>query len=160
MKSNGDADDVDDEDDIEVEGLTIEELNTVKFDHAVSGTPAYIQQQADQEARKWHLEWGEGIAQDEIQWPEEIDDELVELLADNLVEASRTFPNETGLGWDRLHPKAIQRLSAPTLHLLVQILVDCEKQGTWPQAVPLVLIALLPKSDGGCRPIGLIPFSA
>ena len=36
-------------------------------------------------------------------------------------------------------------------------MMECEKTGTWPKGVGLVLIALLVKSDGGFRPIGLIP---
>ena len=74
------------------------------------------------------------------------------------MEVALTLPNETGLGWDWLHPKAILSLSRPVLELLVRILVDCEKDGAWPEEVALVLIALLPKTDGGFRPIGLVPF--
>ena len=32
-----------------------------------------------------------------------------------------------------------------------------EKLGSWCEALDLVLIVLLPKSDGGLRPIGLFP---
>ena len=41
--------------------------------------------------------------------------------------------------------------------LLVAILMECERTGVWPARVALVLIALLPKNDGGYRPIGLLP---
>ena len=34
----------------------------------------------------------------------------------------------------------------------------CEEDGEWPEAVALVIIALLPRTDGGFRPIGLMPF--
>jgi len=52
----------------------------------------------------------------------------------------------------------VARISTALLTLLIQILTMCELTGRWPNAVALVLIALLPKTDGGFRPIGLIPF--
>ena len=79
------------------------------------------------------------------------------MIADELLEACRTFPSETGLGWDLWHPRVIERLSRSTLLLLVAILMECENTGEWPSGVALVLIALLPKPDGGYRPIGLLP---
>jgi len=51
----------------------------------------------------------------------------------------------------------ITRLSHSTLLLSVTILLQCEQTGEWPAGVALVLIALLPKTDGGFRPIGLLP---
>ena len=56
-----------------------------------------------------------------------------------------------------MHPKAVTRLSRQLVEMLVQIRMDCEKIVEWPEAIELVLIALLPKNDGGNRPIGLIP---
>ena len=44
-----------------------------------------------------------------------------------------------------------------TVLLLISILLDCERTGCWPYNVALVLIALLAKTDGGFRLIGLIP---
>ena len=82
---------------------------------------------------------------------------MSELFIEELVDASLTFPNKTGLGWDRWHPKVLSRLSKPVLRLLVDILRQCEKEGVWPEDIDLVLIALLPKGDGDYRPIGLIP---
>ena len=57
-----------------------------------------------------------------------------------------------------MHPKAIGRLANETVDLLVRVLLICEEEGEWPEAVALTIIALLPKTDGGFRPIGLIPF--
>lgn len=82
---------------------------------------------------------------------------LPKIVAEELLEACRTFPVETGLGWDQWHPRVIERLSYSTLLLLVTILMECEHTGEWPSGVALVLIALLPKPDGGFRPIGLLP---
>ena len=41
--------------------------------------------------------------------------------------------------------------------MLAVTLLECERTGVWPEGVALVLIALLPKTDGGFRPIGLMP---
>jgi hypothetical protein len=41
--------------------------------------------------------------------------------------------------------------------MLINILLACEEEGMWPDAIELVLIALLPKPDGGFGPIGLLP---
>ena len=68
------------------------------------------------------------------------------------------FPAATGLSWDALHPRALCRLSDRTLAMVITILARAEKTGNWPEAVQLVIIVLLPKSDGGFRPIGLIPW--
>jgi len=43
------------------------------------------------------------------------------------------------------------------LMALAMILAAAEALGAWGQAVSLVLIVLLPKPDGGLRPIGLFP---
>ena len=67
-----------------------------------------------------------------------------------------TFPAATGLSWDALHPRALCGLSDLTLAMIITILARAERIGNWPEAVQLVIIVLLPKSDGGFRPIGLI----
>ena len=76
---------------------------------------------------------------------------------DDLRQACVSFPAGTGLGWDAFHPRAIARLSDDLLLFLVQILLAAEVAGRWPVAIGVVLIALLPKADGGLRPIGLFP---
>ena len=82
------------------------------------------------------------------------------LVEDELLHACSTFPNHTGLGWDRWHPKVLLRLPRSTLQMLVILLAQCEEEGKWPQTMALVLIALLPKGDGEFRTIGLIPTMA
>ena len=39
----------------------------------------------------------------------------------------------------------------------MKLLMAAEAIGQWPRNLALVLIAMLPKSDGGMRPIGLFP---
>ena len=68
-----------------------------------------------------------------------------------------TFPSGSGLGWDGIHPKALDRLDDATIQLLIDLLGICERLGKWPMAIQLVIVVLLPKTDGGWRPIGLLP---
>lgn len=75
-----------------------------------------------------------------------------------MLDAAAAFPTETGLGWDKMHPRILRRLSRETVKLMVTILHICEQHGTWPNQVAFVLIALLPKGDGDFRPIGLLSF--
>eukprot|EP00973_Karenia_brevis_P063854 8876358-Karenia_brevis.AAC.1 len=71
--------------------------------------------------------------------------------------AAATFPSGTGLGWDNMHPRAIMRCSAPAILALIRILMLAEICGEWPELIGVVIICLLPKPDGGRRPIGLLP---
>ena len=59
---------------------------------------------------------------------------------------------------DDLHPRALLRLPDSLLLALLALLAACEHQGRWPRAVAIVIVALLPKPDGGRRPIGLFPW--
>ena len=54
-------------------------------------------------------------------------------------------------------PRAIQRLPSAGRLQLCRILLAAERLGCWTAACNLVLIVLLPKPDGGLRPIGLFP---
>ena len=141
-----------------VEGLSREELDAVKVDQVGGNPPANAQHQADNEAEAWMEQWGKGTKIEPLLWSRDMRDELAQILREYLIEAGNTFPNHTGLGWDRLHPKAIGRLTNETVDLLVRVLLICEEEGEWPEAVALIIIALLPKTDGGFRPTGLIPF--
>ena len=71
--------------------------------------------------------------------------------------ACLSFPAATGLGADNISPRALARLSDPTLARLAALLHAAERLGQWPPSMRLVSIVLLPKPDGGRRPIGLFP---
>ena len=77
----------------------------------------------------------------------------------SLLAAANTFPRKIGLGWDRLHPRTLVRLSHGILLWLWAVLHNAERTGRWIEAAELVLIVvLLPKAEGGYRAIGLFPF--
>ena len=115
---------IDAEDEMDhVEGLSREELDAVKVDQVGGNPPANAQQQVDDEAEAWMGQWGKGTRVEPLIWPSDMRDELAQILREELIEASDTFPNHTGLGWDRLHPKAIGRLANETVDLLVRVLL-------------------------------------
>ena len=58
---------------------------------------------------------------------------------------------------DAIQPRALLRLSDEALDALCRLLMAIELHGEWPEAIRDILIVLLPKSDGGRRPIGLLP---
>ena len=62
-----------------------------------------------------------------------------------LMQVAMTFLADTGLGWDGTQTRATRRLSEPTLEWLVVVIFHCEVTGMWPEAVDIVVIALLPK---------------
>ncbi len=68
-----------------------------------------------------------------------------------------SFPCNTGVGSDNTAPRAFNRLSDEVLSAFCVLLLAMERLGDWPAIMRLVLIVLLPKSDGGNRPIGLFP---
>ena len=68
-----------------------------------------------------------------------------------------TFPADTGLGADNMAPIAFTRLSDEAIVALADLLVAFEQHGDCPETLDLVLIVLLPKGEGGYRPIGLFP---
>ena len=157
-KSTGIIAGIDQTDELEyLEGVGIDELNQIRLDQTIAGTPSTAQQEADDDAEAWSKHWGAGTHGEQLQWPDDMGEDLPQIVAEELLDACRTFPTETGLGWDRWHPRVIERLSHSTLLLLVAILMECEKTGEWPAGIAVVLIALLPKPDGGFRPIGLLP---
>ena len=79
------------------------------------------------------------------------------LTAEDIRNAALTFPQATGVGADNTSPRAIAALPTAMRSRLADLLNQCERDGVWPSRWQLVVIALIPKSDGGRRPIGLFP---
>ena len=71
--------------------------------------------------------------------------------------AARSFPVGTGVGVDNVSPRALDRLSDEAIAALIEVLHACERTGDWGECNALVMTVLLPKADGGVRPIGLLP---
>ena len=121
-------------------------------------TPLSSQDEVDLEALTWKAEWKVDAAPPDIPWPKETVGGSIGPITLNVARrAAATFPTDTGLGWDKLHPRAISRCSDAAILALIRILVAAERLSRWPELVGIVIICLLPKPDGGRRPIGLLP---
>ena len=122
------------------------------------GTDRPLSEQAavELEANSWASLWNEG--RPGCRGEPIVDPTIPDALrVHEFRKAALTFPTHTGRGADNIAPRAIARLSDALLSCLCWILHLVEVQGTWPEVVKLVLIVLLPKRDGGRRPIGLLP---
>ncbi len=67
------------------------------------------------------------------------------------------LPAGAGEGGDNTSPSAFNRFSDEALQALALLLMAMEAYGDWAMVSRLVLIVLLPKADGGRRPIGQLP---
>ena len=136
----------------------LDECQLVALRRTVSeAQPMTVQQLADKEATIWAAEWGVGREVQEVTWPADLGPPPPLMTLCSLKRALASFAEATGLGWDDLHPRALLRLSDSLLLALLRLLAACERYGRWPRGVAVVIIALLPKPDGGRRPIGLFP---
>ena len=136
----------------------LDEMHTMKpgTPKLMTTRPATLQEEAEDAAIQWGKEW---LCSEEYElpWPEEMGAALPPLEVGKIEWAMRSFPTETGLGWDKMHPRAWLRLGHAALASLVCLLTLVEQEGRWPEAIGHVIIVLLAKAAGGFRPIGLFP---
>ncbi len=118
-------------------------------------TPLSDQAAVDHEAQAWATMWDEGAVYTDAFKGESC--KAPPLQVQGIRQAAKSFPVGTGLGGDNIAPRAIGRLSDNVLLLLIRLFSIAEILGSWPMVCQLVLIVLLPKPDGGRRPIGLFP---
>ena len=111
-----------------------------------------MQRIVGKEVETWAGPWEEGHHyRDDL--PECISLEGRELITpQQVLDAYKSFPAGTGLGWDGIHPRAILRMSPETVQAIADLLHACEATGRWPVAVELVVIVMLPKPDGAFDP--------
>jgi len=119
---------------------------------------AVLSDQADVEleANGWAHLWQEG-SQYTGDCPPFGSEAMQPLYPIALRRSAASFPAGTGLGADNAAPRAISRLSDRLLKTLCIILMAAELLGQWPAALHLIVVVLIPKADGGRRPIGLFP---
>ena len=113
----------------EVDGLSREQLDSIKLrDQDVA--PLTAQQTANDEKCKWGGEWASGDDWIEPDWAEfECEDNPVPVSVAELRGALMSFPCGSGLGWDGIHPRALDRLDDALLALLIDLLMICEMLG-------------------------------
>ena len=116
--------------------------------------PLSLQGEVELEADRWASLWQEGQPSFDPPAPEPAD-HILPITADDVRDAALTFKADTGCGLDNLAPRALAFLPWDLRQRLATILELAERSGTWPERWGLVNIVLLPKPDGGRRPIGL-----
>ena len=116
-----------------------------------------LQQAVDNEAYIWAGVWQEGVSGQEPRWPSTMNTDLPALAVRSFRDACMTFSCAVGLGWDKMHPRAIVRCSDCVIQAFISLFLLAECSGKWCEAVGVILVVLIPKSDGGRRPIGLFP---
>ena len=106
----------------------------------------------------WASQWGADMRVPEITWGDlDLQQPLPTITIDIARRGAGTFPGKTGLGWDKFHPRCINRMPDAAVLALIRIFILVELFGHWPASIGLVVVSLIPKSDGGRRPIGLLP---
>ena len=125
-------------------------------------TPAHVTPLAVVESTMaaWASEWkveDVGAQQGPRPWLEgcsddppiaEIDEEMVE-------GAAKQFKCKTGVGCDACHPWCVATLSSAGKQAYARLLNECEAAVTWPTVIACIHYLLIPKAEGGERPIGL-----
>ncbi len=110
----------------------------------------------DAEKKKWEALWcPSGVARDELRWG------TCTLLPRPCVErfrwAARRFPRSTGIGVEGILPADFDALDDEGVDACIDLMMACEAIGYVPKLISLVLVRMIPKKDGGRRPIGLLP---
>lgn len=75
--------------------------------------------------------------------------------ASNFWEAAKTFSCTTASTYDGFHPRHFDGLSDKARTALGVLLDTCEDIGEWRDGINAAVPALIPKAEGGLRPIGL-----
>ena len=83
---------------------------------------------ADNRAKEWMVDCPEPIPI----WPAAIGEPLPVLSVDVALQACGDFPMGTGLGWDQLHPRALQRISRNAFGALMRLFILAELLRRWP----------------------------
>ena len=140
----------------ELDGITEEQLKNATAPVTDKLSPLASQRLANSERSDWCKQWATDMQHDTLEWPEETE-QLPPFTLQFFKAALFSFANGTGLGWDGVHPRALLRLPDEILYAWIALMIQCERHGCWSVKVGCVIVVLLPKPDGGFRPIGLIP---
>ena len=120
--------------------------------------PADPQEAVQQEEKDWRVIWQLAQQLDTPLWrtcPQELRDQMPEIQSGQLRPICAAYKRRAGLGGCAWHPKHWSWMSEAALTCLGQMLMLCERVGTWPTAIRFLMIMLLDKEDGGGRPVAL-----
>ncbi len=108
------------------------------------------------ERDKWHKLWcPPGVAREKLTWAAatQLERPSVEMFR----RAARRIPRTTGIGVEGILPADFDALDDAGIDACVDVMMACEAIGFVPEPIALVLVRMIPKRDGGRRPIGLLP---
>lgn len=138
----------------DTEGIEDDRLENGQFSVV---TPLDRQQTVDAEAASWAEVWQQGVVGNHPVWPSDMGIKMPEVTVQQFKDACHTFPGAVGLGWDKMHPRALARCSDLVINAFITLMLLAEACGSWHESVGVIMVVLLPKPDGGRRPIGLFP---
>ncbi|CAK0828526.1 unnamed protein product [Prorocentrum cordatum] len=112
----------------------------------------------DREMKPWIDIWNyHGLTSMELPPDAHTWDKLPPLKTHDVRDVMRSFPWRTGVGQSGIPPRALEDLSDEALHAMVAVYHKCEELLAWPSGRLINTMVRLPKPDGGCRLIGLMP---
>ena len=117
---------------------------------------AGLQEDAEAKAKVWHELWSLGQGIGHFRWHlQGCDIRALMPTQQQLTQCALSFPCRTALGVDNLHPRHFADISAEAYQALINVWVAMLEHGWVPEPIAMLLVILLPKPDGGLRPIGL-----
>ncbi len=143
----------------DVDRLTAGEARRLRTADTGCQVPLSVQATVDSEARDWGELWDTQGRTAAVAWPADLGVQPQRPSVAHLRAALRSFPQATGLAWDNWHPRSLLRLSDERLDQFLDLLMEAEARGCWPPELGFVSVVLLPKPEGGFRPIGLFPWA-
>ena len=113
---------------------------------------------ANREMDKWTRIWQKhGECLDPCELIPTWDEGLPDCSVQGIRESASLFPQDTGLGVDRLPPKLLATASDESLIALRQIYKAVEAAGCWPEGVLQAIMVSRAKDSGGYRLIAMLP---
>ena len=119
-----------------------------------------LEKEAASSAQLWKTQENYQDPLEDPETPQKASDDAAKLPRLNVQDvraAAKSLPVNTGVGIDNEAPRAIDRLSDNAIEARIDVFQACEGEGVWGDYNTNVLTVLLPKPDGGVRPIGLLP---
>ncbi len=138
-------------------GVGLHDLRRAIVDDMGTMRPLNAQDLVEAEADDWAVEWAEGVGSGTLEWPTDLGQLLPVPTPIEMKRGMASFPPDTGMGWEAWHPRAWLRLGDAMVAALARSFAAAEKLGDWPTFIGWVVAVLLPKGNGGFRPIGLFP---
>jgi len=120
------------------------------------GTP---QENADNRASNWHSNWKVDGKLNSIEWPP-IADNLFQGIFEDVAQIRKvtsTYKANTSVGTDFMHPRHFGFLSDHNIGAFIWVAKVMVTFGYTLDSICVLLISLIPKREGGERPIGIFP---